>query len=319
MIITLKSGPLAGTKMLDVVALAKGLIEPEDLRNGGELTAQAASRLITMLFDDPFLKEVTTERMSRLTKDVDVMDILRRQLVRVPQGKEPDEDDLTAAGEHGCKLTALDVQLFASLTLSFLRDNKDNPKLQGAVEKGFNTRLGNDLVDLGFNGVADDNTGASRAEKFIRLNKGWLQVAREAGDTPKVVIDPATDGWVASLKAVMEAGDTRFRKHSVFLMNEADADDYAEEINAPVVGHEVQSGSPARRYKGKVIKAHPEMPAGSVLFTPMKNLVFGLHTDIQRNRAYHNRRRALEYTFDMAPDYEIAVKQAAVLGEAAQV
>ena len=199
--------------------------------------------------------------------------------------------------------------------MDFLRENKDNPQLQTEVEKGFNLRLGNDIVDLGFNGVADDAAGADRAAKFIRLNKGWLQIARDAANTPKVDIDPATDGWRASLKAVMEASDDRVRATSSFVMNEGDADDYSEEINAPVTGHEVQSGSPARRYKGKVIETHPAMPAGKVLFTPMKNLVYGLHTDIRRDRGYHQRKRALEYTFDMAFDFEIAVKQFAVMAE----
>jgi hypothetical protein len=318
MIITLKSGPLAGQKMLDIVALAKGLIEPQDLRNGGDLSPQAANKLITLLFDDPFLKEVTTIRMARLKRDVDVLDILRRQLVRVPQGQDPKVDDLTEAAEFGCQLTALDAQLFASLTLDFLRENKDNPNLQKEVEKGFNTRLGTDIVDLAFNGVNDDAGGADRAEKFVRLNKGWLQVMREAAKTPKVAIDPATDGWKASLAAITEAGDIRFRSSSVYLMNEADADDYAEEINAPVIGHETATASPARRYKGRIIKAHPDMPPGSVAFTPMKNLVYGLHTTVQRDRAYHSRKRALEYTFDLSFDFEVAVKQAAVLGEPAE-
>lgn len=315
MIITLKSGPMAGQKMLDFVALAKGLIGPEDLRNGGELTAQAAAKLITMLVKDTFLSKISTYRMSRLTRDVDVMDILRRQLVRVPQGQEPSTDDLTGAGEFGCKLTALDAQLFASLTLDFLRENRDNPNLQREVEAGFNTRLANDIVDLGFNGVADDATGADRAAKFLRLNKGWLQVAREAANTPKVDIDPATNGWVASLQAIIDKQDDRARSNSALLMNEADADEYGREINAPVTGQIVVTENPARRFEGKIIEAHPDMPRGSVLCTPMKNLVHGLHTDVRRDRAYHNRRRALEYTFDMAFDYEIAVKQFAVLGE----
>ena len=120
---------------------------------------------------------------------------------------------------------------------------------------------------------------------------------------------------MASLKAITEAADDRVRETSVFVMNTADADDYAEQINAPVTGVETVSGAPARRYKGKVIEAHPRMPRGSVLFTPLANMVYGLHNEIRRDRAYHSRRRGLEYTFDMAFDYEIAVKQFAVLGE----
>lgn len=314
-VITIKSGIAEGQTMHDFVALAKGLIGPNDLTNGGQLRAQEADKLISMLFADPFLKKITTIRMARLTRDVDVMDILHRQLRRVPEGQEPSAEELTAAGEFGCKLTALDAQLFASLKLSFLRENASNPMLQQEVEAGFNTRLTNDIVDLGFNGIADDAAGANPDEKFLRLNKGWVQVAREAENTPKVGIDPATNGWKASLQAIVDAADTRVRETSTLIMNSADADEYSDEINVHVTGAETTSGAPARRFKGKQIEAHPLMPSGKVLFTPMANLVHGLHTTIQRDRAYHARRRAIEYTFDMAFDFEIAVKQFAVLGE----
>lgn len=304
-----------GTQMEEVVALAKSLIGPTDLANGGELTPQAASRLISLLFADPFMKRITTERMSKLTKSVDVLDILRRQLVRVPEGKEPEDDETANMDEFGCKLTALDAQLFATLKLSFLRDNKDNPELLKLVENGFNTQLNNDLVDLGFNGVADDGAGADRAAKFIRLNKGWVQVMKDAANTPKQAVDPATTGWKAALKAITDAGDQRFRASSVYIMNLADADDYAEEISAKVTSSETDANAPVRRYGGREVVAHPDMPQGKVMFTPLKNLVFGVHTRIDRDRSYHNRKRALEYTFDMAFDYEVAAKQAAVLGE----
>ncbi len=316
-LITLTHGEFAGQQMDDVVALAKSLIGPHDLANGGELRPQAASRLISMIFEDEFLKKVTTESMSRLTKDVDVIDIMRRQLVRVAQGNDPDVGDTVDAAEFGCKLTALTVQLFPTLKLDFLRENKDNPNLTQTVEAGFNTRLTNDLVDLAFNGVADDGAGANRAAKFIRLNKGWVQVLTEAAAAPKVVIDPATDGWIASLRLVHDASDVRFRRNSVFVMNEADADAYSREVNAPVTGTAVNLDGPARRFEGKAIEGHPDMPAGKVMFTPLKNLVFGVHADIRRDRAYHNRKRVLEYTFDMAVDFEVAVKQAAVLGQGA--
>lgn len=304
-----------GQTMDDLVAVSKGLIDAQDLRNGGELKPEAASRLISMVFADTFLSKITTERMTRLTKDVDVLDIMRRQLVRVPQGTDPDVADFADAAEFGCKLTALDVQMFPTLTLDFLRENKDNPRLLQEVETGFNSRLTTDIVDLGFNGVADDAVGVDRAAKFIRLNKGWLQIMRDAANTPKVVIDPATDGWIASLRAVMDASDDRFRAQSVFLMNEADADAYARELNAPITGTAMNADSPLRRFEGKAIEAHPDMPRGSVAFTPLKNLVYGISTDIRRDRAYHSRKRVLEYTFDIANDYEVAVKQAAVLGE----
>lgn len=316
-IITLKDAQGNTTQMHDLVALAKSLIGPTDLANGGDLTAQAASKLISMIFEDDFLKKITTESMLRLTKDIDVVDIMRRQLVRVPQGNDPEDGDTVDAAEFGCVLTALAVQLYPTLKLDFLRENKNNPNLVSTVETGFNTRLTNDLVDLGFNGVADDGAGANREAKFLRLNKGWVQILTESAKAPKVTIDPAIETWRASLRKIIDASDVRFRRDAVFIMNPADADAYADEQNVHVTGAALAAESPTRRFSGHAIVDHPDMPAGKVMFTALSNLVFGVHADIRRDKAWHSRKRVLEYTFDMAVDYEVAVKQAAVLGSMA--
>ena len=81
-IITVKSGE----NINELVAVAKDIIGPQDLANGGELRPQTTSRLVSMVFKDAFLAKVATEKTLRLAKNVDVIDIMRRQLVRVPQG-----------------------------------------------------------------------------------------------------------------------------------------------------------------------------------------------------------------------------------------
>ena len=311
--ITLRSGD----QIEELVALAKSLIGPNDLANGGQLSPARSARLISMIFADTFLSKISTYRMVRLEQNADVLDIGRRQLVRVAQGAEPADSQTGKAAEYGCVLRALAVQLFPTLTLDFLRANKDNPQLPAEVERGFATRLTNDLVDLGFNGVKDDGSGSTQAEKFLNLNKGWVQVAREASNTPKKAIDPETDTWVGSLASIQETSDDRYRDRSAFLMNLADADAYALELGAHVTGTALTADSPLRRFQGRPIEAHPLMPKGHVLFTPLKNLAFGVHTDIHSDKEYHKRKRVLEYTFDQAVDYEIPVKQAAVLAQPA--
>lgn len=104
----------------------------------------------------------------------------------------------------------------------------------------------------------------------------------------------------------------RWRENSAFVMNLADADDYAAELGAHVTGTPLTA---LRRYNGLPIEANPRMPRGKVLFTPLMNLAHGVHTSVEQDKEYHKRKRVLEYTFDMAVDYEIAVKQACVLGK----
>ena len=100
-------------------------------------------------------------------------------------------------------------------------------------------------------------------------------------------------------------------------MNTADADNYAYEINGHVTGRPLQADDPLRRFDGIQIEAHDKMPRGHVLFTPLYNLAFGVHQRIERTREFVARKRALEFTFDQAFDYQIAVKQACVLGKPA--
>lgn len=309
--ITLKSGEV----MDDVVALAKGLINPADLAVGGELAPKAATRLIQMVFGTDFLSKVTTEMMTSLKQEVSALDMARRQMVRVAQGTDPDQGEFASAGNFGCILTALPVQLFPSVTLDTLRNQKDNPEILTMLEAAYTLAISRDLVDLGFNGVADDNTGANREVKFIRLNTGWLEIARTHAGTKKRNIDPATDGWKAALTELVSAADPRALRDSVLIMNPADADDYFREIAAPVTGAALIADSAIRRFEGRPIEGVEDMPRGKVLFTPLKNLVHGIHVDIKRDKAYHQRKRALEFTFDMAVDYEIAVKSYCVIGE----
>ena len=66
-------------QMQNYVVLAKGMTVPTDLANSGQ---QADHH-------DPFLKKVETVRMDRPTRNVDVIDLMRRTLVPVVQDKEP--------------------------------------------------------------------------------------------------------------------------------------------------------------------------------------------------------------------------------------
>lgn len=313
MIIVVKTAAGDDVRMDELVALAKGLIGPNDLSNGGDLTPQQSAKLISLVRQNDFLAKINTVPMRRLTRKVDAIDFARRQLKRVPQGEEPEDGDLAEVSAKGAVLTATPTQLFPSLSLDFLRENQDNPNLLSEVEKGFVTTIGNDLVDLGFNGVADDYAGDS----FIRLNKGWLHLADNADATPKVEIDFAGDGYQASMAAVVTAADPRSKRDGVLIMNTGDADKYWREIGAHVTGTPLAADSPLRRFEGRAIEPQDDMPAGHIMFTPLKNLAHGIHNMIQRDKAYHSRKRELQYTFDMAVDYEIAVKEFVTLGKPA--
>jgi len=297
--------------MHDLIKIAKGIVQPGDLNPGGTLRPEASERLISLVFADDFLTRITTRRMNKLSADVQVWGVETRKLVRVPEGQMPSAAQIVGGTQYGCTLTALPVQLFPTLSLSFLRDNANNPQLVADVEKSFATQFAAEYLDLGFNGTADDNSLG-----WATLNKGWVQIASESAACPKVNIDPTglNKNWRTELKAMLDQLPERFRPQAAFIMNTGDADAYAFELAGFVTGMPLAGDSPLRRFLGIPIITSPYMPAGKVLLTPPKNLVFGLHTEVVATRRFNERARAIEWTFDTACDYEIAVKQACVYG-----
>jgi HK97 family phage major capsid protein len=295
--------------MHDLVKIAKGIINPGDLNPGGQLRPEASERLISMISSTGFMKNVTTRRMRRMSADVSVLDIAARSLVRIAEGATPADAQRLGATQSGCTLLALPVQLFPQMSLSTLRDNADNPNLVSEVEAALSNRMEAELEDLAFNGTLDDNSSG-----FTTLNKGWVQIASEHANTPKVDIDVPNAGWVNSLKAVLDACPDVYRPQAAFIMNESDADGYYFEVADSTSGLPLIVESPLRSFMGRPILTSPYMPAGKVLFTPPQNLIFGISTEIWQKRRWDDDARALRWVFDFAVDYEIAIKQACVYG-----
>ena len=219
-----KSGSYQGQEMDEMIALAKSLIEPVDLSYGGVVPPQQASKIIDTVFEDPFLSKITAQPMVKLQMNVDVLGAEGEQLVRVAEGVDPSDDDLASAFEAGDQFNALPAQLFATIGLSWLRANQSNPNFLKKLEGIFVKVMRRDFVNLGFNGIKDDASGATRKAKFFNLNKGWVQLAKEAANTTKLDIDAASDTWLETLKAIKGAANDDYRSESVFVMNTADAD-----------------------------------------------------------------------------------------------
>lgn len=298
-----------GNKVDDLIQVSKGAISPSDIRPGGELRPEVARKLVSLVVGSDFLKKVTTRSMKSLKADGAVIDIANRSLRRTPTGTEPGENDKTGIDNFAYELHAEDCDLYTDVAVSWLRDNQDNPNLLADLEKAFGTRIQSELVDLAFNGLG---TGA---DPFLKLNKGWIEIAKGNAQAQKLDIDPATDGWIDSLAAVIELLPEQFLAQSVLIMNPKDADRYSIEVgkftqNKDAIANETQSG-----VIGYQVERVPFMPRGHVLFTPLKNLVFGLNQDITRHREFKPRKKVIEYTWNLFADFEIAAKQAVVLGK----
>lgn len=313
---SLRHQPVTGIQKLpaisQIVAVAKGLIDPADLRISATLRPEESNSIISMVTEDAFLSQVTTETMNRTRKDISVLDITPRQLKRVAQGTEPSTGDLAEPSEHGTILLSLPVQLFATFTLDTLRDNADNPNIITLIQTMLQTTMQNDLTDLGCNGTKDDNSAG-----FLTLNKGWIQVAQDsvtaATGVKTASVTPGTSGWIDSLGAIRTAADQRYIPTSAFIMSQANADAFDIEIGKLVTGVAAITNQTGQSFLRQPIIPCRYMPDTKILYTPIKNLVMGLSSVIHRDAAYNPRKRALEVSYDMACDYEVAVKHATVL------
>lgn len=299
------------TQVARLVAYAKGLIGPADIAVGGRLLPEQAGKLISLVFGNDFLASITNTKMQRLEYEGQVVDVPRRSLCRVPQGKEPDDDDKSDVNEFGYTLKAESAQLFVDLTNDFLLNNQDNPNLPSDLEAMFVTRISGELVDLAWNGTGNAADGA-----FLKLNKGFIALLAESiaagGDgAAKAANVNLSESWYDNIEGLWALVPDQIKDQAVIHMNPTNADQYAFQRGRDTVRSDDQA---SRQVIGKKIKPVVGMPLNHVVITPPKNLIVGICQDVTRSRSYHTRKRCVEMTFDMSVDFEIAAKQFVVLG-----
>mgnify|MGYP000968209140 CR=1 FL=1 len=135
-----------------------GDFAPELVNVGGTLRPQESDKFIDLAVKgNPILSRVTVDRSQRLTKDVNVFDLLRGVLQRVPQGSKP--TDYANFANIGKKLEMKDAQLFSRIPFDFLRDNQHRPGLENIISGQLGDAYGRDVVLLAFAGNVDDYAG----------------------------------------------------------------------------------------------------------------------------------------------------------------
>lgn len=298
--------------------LLKTDVTPESASVGGALRPEAANSFIDAVVDQSgLLKRVTVHRMNRLTSDVSVIDIAARVLKRVAEGSEPAAGDHPGVSNLGKTLLALPMQLFQSVPFSTLSDNANVPGYEEQLAAMFAKKFGNEIEDLALNGTDDDYTGSA----FLELNKGWIALAKAAAGSDNAstrAVDVGTLGttstYAAALTAVIAAQDARFDPTSALVISPADYRGIVQAVGGTTGGIQylVQGNVPS--FLGKEIVVSPFVPTGTVLYTPLSNLVWGICRDIERYREVRGTKRCVDYTFNIACDFAIAINRACVVG-----
>jgi hypothetical protein len=292
-----------------LTSLIKNNILPKDFELSGNLTpAQAKIMIDTIKDSSEFLKKVQTVPMLKLETEVDAYDIAEGILIRVAEGDEPTAEQLATIKNIGCKLQALPVQLFANVTKSSIENNAFNTTFDQDVFKKFMRRFSNELVYLGFAGVGAEGT------TFKELNNGWLDIIRTSEDTNKATY--SEDATVSErLTALVENVHEDVIGEASIVINPKDYQKYLLEIAKDTATASILLNATAKSFLGYPIEVQNKIPSGTYIATPLKNLVFGMCQDIFRAREWNNRKRIVEYTFDVSCDYEVVVKKWATICE----
>ena len=289
-----------------------GEFRPEHMNVGRTLRSEESDKFIDLVVTKcDFLQKITVEKCSKLEKDINVWEFIQEVLQRVPEGKDPEK--YTGFGNVGKKLRLMDGTLFSFIPFSFYEDNARNPRLEGMIEGRLAGVYSLDLLRMGFVGVKDDYSAG-----FKTLNTGWIEKVKTATGSKKLnsadyEVSSGVVDWSALISATVRELDDIYKSSAVLVMNPTDHEEYAEQIGNRATAHPILFSGKSLTPLGYDIERVPHMPRGHLLFTPLKNLVFGHGRDIQRFRELSGVKRCVNYTVTSYFDYEVAVDAAAVI------
>lgn len=301
------------------IAKGDGALTPELVNIGGTMRPENSNKWINLVVSkSPILSKVTVDRSSKLKKDVNVREFITGVLQRVPQGTEPSK--FTSFSNVGKELDMKAAQLCSYITFDYLRDNKDRPGLENEAAVYLAEIYSRDVTKLAFVGEYDDYTNGDAVRGvFEHLNKGWPQLLKEAADSHKIdITDYIANGsvsWTTFLNTVITAMPAIYKSDScVILMNTSDYEDYCYQVGNLTGAVSLLITGGVKNFLGYRIEVVPNMPEHHVIFTPLANLVYGVNTTIEKYRELKGTRRVIDYTFDSAFDFQVAVDDAAVIG-----
>lgn len=304
------------------IAKSDGALTPEKVNIGGTLRAEQSNKWINLIVSkSPILSLVTVDKSSKLKKDVNVREFITGVLQRIPQGTEPSKH--TSFSNVGKELDMKAAQLYAHITFDYLRDNKDNPGLENEAAAYLAEVYSRDITKLAFVGENDDYTdGDPTKGKFEHLNKGWPQLIKDASGSHKVNIsDYISDNvsWTAFLSAMIAEMPAVYKSDKCrLLMNSSDYEDYCYQVGNLNEAVGILISGQVKEFLGYKIEVVPDMPKQTVIFTPLPNLVYGVNTNVERYRELKGTKRVIDYTYDSAFDFQVAVDDAAVIGYATE-
>jgi hypothetical protein len=301
--------------VLNLEAIMKaGAINATDVALNGALNVKQGKAFANAIVDDSkLLKTITVDVTKGLTKDRSALTTSKGMLVRHVAGKALTDAQLRQLGVVGARLNMVNgVTLQMNITDEALDDNQDNPQFEDEQFSAATTTFSNDLVYLGWIGVADNTTELA---PFNELSKGWMTVAAEATDSLKSTVSIAAitggNGAVveACLQKLIDTAHEDITDDMTIFLSKKDYSDYVRMIAKDYQAVSILKSGDFLEFEGRKLMPQKGIPQGSFLGTPEKNMVLGLSRAIDRKRWYSNEISSLCYKFVVRPDYEFDIKK----------
>ncbi len=284
--------------------LKTGGLTPQEATLNGELTPKQGRVFVsTIVASDALLGKVTTDITGKLTKERSGLDVAKGMLTRHVSGETPPDENMKKLGKIGCTLDMTKgVELNAKINDDTLEDNKDNADFDKEQFKVFGQIFSNDLLYLGVIGKADNPAVNA---PFDELAKGWITVAKESDATNKPT--SSNESILYRLKHLVKNAHDDVKGSAAILMSASDYMDYQFEIAEKFKSLATLLKAKEKEFMGFEIETRPDVPNGTYLLTPLKNMVFGMSSKVKRKRWYDNEKDCLRYKFVVYPDYEFDI------------
>ena len=295
--------------------LKSGAVTATDVALNGELTPKQGRAFANAIVDDSgLLKHVTVDITKKLLKDRSALSASKGMLVRHVAGKALSDTQLKKLGVVGARLNMVNgVTLQINITDEALDDNQDNPNFEKEQFEAATTAFRNDLVYLGWVGIADNPLDTA---PFNELAKGWLTVAAESTDTQKATLTQDTAGGETrgafverALQKVCDIAHEDVTDDMSIFLSKKDYSAYVRMLAKDYKALGVLKSGEMLEFEGRKLRPQKGIPDGTFLGTPEKNMVLGLSRAIDRKRWYSNEISSLCYRFVVRPDYEFDIKK----------
>lgn len=290
-----------------------GTIDLTKIGIGGAVPEAAARELLDLTVDDnEILKMVNVQRSDETKIPVDNFDIADFVLQNLPEGSEP---TAFAAGENkGKHIECKPVNAFMQIYYSSIRSAKG-----AAAVKKFDAKLakkfGANLVQVGFQGTSHSDTSTS----VTSINKGWVKLLKDSTHSHKVdagtyMTDSVISNWRNYLTAVVAAMPAKYKSADcVIFMNPSDYEKYVKEIGSLDGNSSLLINAGIKSFLGYPIKVARYVAENEIIFTNPKNLLLGLHNQIERQLENKPTARVVNYLYVVACGYNIGIDDAAVI------